>query len=158
MCSKGSKAGDSMNVNEIQLREKPTHGSVKRVSKIEADWMFMKLGGIAGLRKFKSLKRDGDDFKTKLFEDQPELMIEFMDFQERLGEYQTIMLATGWDLQEMIDFEVGSEDEISEEDYQTLLKRCIAALGGTAADFFGTSPTDSLSQENETKPEENPKS
>jgi hypothetical protein len=151
----------TIKVIEIPLREKPSHGAVKRVSRITEDWMFLKLGGIAGFRKFRELKNqeNAPDFKGKLFEDQPELMMEFINFQERIGEYQTIMLATGWNLQKMIDFEVGSEEELSEEDYQALLRRCIITMGGTAADFFGVSNTGSSSPAKETteEPEESSK-
>lgn len=159
MCSKGCKVGDSMNVSDIPLREKPSHGSVKRVSRITEDWLLIKLG-ISGFRKFiaEKKKRKADEQEDKhdsilklLFEDTPDMMSEFMGLQDSEGEYQTIMLATGWNLQKMLDF----EDEASEGDYQTLLKRCIKTLGGTAADFFGSSRTGSSSQEKEgTMPEE----
>lgn len=144
-----------MNIVDIPLREKPSHGAVKRVQRIEEDWMLKKIG-LEGFRQIADLKKTGEKEITKklLFEGNPDLFAEFLDLQERLGEYQTIMLCTGWNLQKMLDFEVGMQEEISEEEYQALLNRCIETLGGTAADFFGTSNTGSSSQTLDGKLEE----
>lgn len=144
MCSKSSKAGDNMSVSDIPLREKPSHGSVKRVSRITEDWLLLKLG-ISGFKKFSSLKKEGHDLKTAMFEDNPDLMIEFLSLQESIGEYQTIMLPTGWNLQKMLEF----DEETSDDEYKAFLKRCIEVMGGTAADFFGSSNTGSSSREKE---------
>lgn len=151
MCSKSGKVGDSMNVSDIHLREKPSHGSVKRISRITEDWLLMKLG-IKGFKKFSDLKKEGHDLKTAMFEDSPDLMMEFLALQDSVGEYQTIMLPTGWNLQKMLAF----EEEASDEEYKALLKRCVEVLGGTAADFFGSSNTGSSSPEKEkmVEPEE----
>lgn len=157
----------TINVNEIPLREKPSHGSVKRVSRITEDWLLIKLG-IPGFRKFLAEKKkrnaikqageqadeqpvETDSILKLMFEDNQGLMSEFMGLQDGMGEYQTIMLATSWDIKKVLEF----EEEATEKDYQALLKRCVETLGGTAADFFGTLNTGSSSQEQERKePEE----
>lgn len=149
-----------MKVADIPLREKPSHGSVKRVSRITEDWLLMKLG-VPGFRKFiaekKKMKVAGQEDETDsilklMFEDNQSLMSEFMGLQDSEGEYQTIMLATSWNLQKMLAF----EEEETENEYQALLKRCIEVLGGTAADFFGSSNTGSSFQESEETEEEIP--
>ncbi|AKB37354.1 hypothetical protein MSSAC_2764 [Methanosarcina siciliae C2J] len=138
-----------MNISDIPLRKNPSHGSVKRVSRITEDWLLMKLG-IQGFRKFSSLKKKGQDLKQAMFGENPDLMIEFLALQDSIGEFQTIMLVTSWNLQKMLGF----EEDATEDEYQNLLKRCIEALGGTAADFFGSSNTGSSSREREETKEE----
>ncbi|WP_269849560.1 hypothetical protein [Methanosarcina horonobensis] len=83
-----------------------------------------------------------DSILKLMFENDQDLMSEFLRMQDGLGEYQTIMLATSWNLQKMLAY----EEEASEDEFQALLKRCISTLGGTAADFFGTSGTGSPSR------------
>ncbi|MFZ2499531.1 hypothetical protein [Methanosarcina sp.] len=150
-------------ISEIPLREKPSHGSVKRVQRITEDWTLMKIG-LPGIRKYldskKKTKAENTEeektdtyLKSFLMDENPDLLFELISLQESEGEYQTIMLPTGWNLQKMMAF----EEEASEEDYQVLLRRCIEIMGGTAADFFGTSRTGSSSRPVENQPGEIPK-
>jgi len=136
-----------MNVNEIPLTNKPTHGSVQRIRQIDVDWMILRFG----LRKIQSLYNSGpgidvEESVCKLIESSSEdsaLELEFVKLQNNLGEYQTIMLATGWPLKQMLDFSENAPDA----EYQDLLKRCIETLGGNVADFFGGSGSGSACPE-----------
>lgn len=83
-----------------------------------------------------------DSILKLMFENDQDLMSEFLRMQDGLGEYQTIMLATSWNLQKMLAY----EEEASEDEFQALLKRCISTLGGQLRIFFGTSGTGSPSR------------
>lgn len=135
-----------MNVYEIPLREKPSHGSIKRVQNIEKDFMLLKIG-LNGFNKFvgeknKEKKEDDPRLMKFLSNENSEVLFEFVSLQDSIGEYQTIMLPTSWNLKKILEF----EEEATEEEYQTLLKRCIETLGGTAVDFFRCLRTGSSSQ------------
>lgn len=148
-----------MNVSDIPLREKPSHGSIKRVQNIENEFLLMKMG-INGFSKFVGAKKKGkssngtskDDSGLMNFisKENSDLIFEFISLQDSIGEYQTIMLPTSWNLKKILEF----EEEATEEEYQTLLKRCIETLGGTAVDFFRSSHTGSSYQVPEEKKKE----
>lgn len=129
---------------EIPLMEQPSHGSVKRVRRIEDDWILMKLGW-AGIKRFSEInpKTKIRDLKLLMFDEDPELMVDFMDLQSGLGEYQTIMLVTGWSLQKTLKY----AETTPEQEYQSFVRMCTDTLGGTAADFFGSLGTDTSSRE-----------
>ena len=133
---------------DIPLMEQPSHGSVKRVRRIEEDWILMKIGW-AGIKRFSETNPETKirDLKLLMFDEDPELMLEFMDLQSSLGEYQTIMLVTGWSLQKTLKY----AETAPEQEYRSFVRRCIDTLGGTAADFFGDLGTDTSSQEAQTQ-------
>jgi hypothetical protein len=129
---------------DISLVEQPSHGSVKRVRRIQDDWVLMKLGW-AGIKRFSETNPETNirDLKLLMFDEDPELMVEFMDLQSNMGEYQTIMLVTGWNLQKTLKY----AETAPEQEYRSFVRKCIDTLGGTAADFFGGLCTDTSSLE-----------
>ena len=127
-----------MIVSDIKLREKPTHGAVKRVISLKNDFLISSIG-MDGIRKYADSGKDVkiSDLMREEMKTNPEFMFEFSAFLHEMGEIQTIMLSTSWTYRQYKHY----CEEISEEDYQALLKRCIETTG-TAGDFFGSSNTD----------------
>lgn len=119
-----------MNIDEIRIFEKPRKGSVRRAENIMKDWHLQNIP-LKEMDAQKSLQEAIQDYIME----NPEYLGKVESFNDLAGEYQTIMLATTLSLKDLQKL----EDEISADDWDTLVERCKDAIGGDAEDFFDMS-------------------
>lgn len=119
-----------MNIDDIRIFEKPRKGSVRRAENIMKNWHMQHIP----LKELDPQKGLEEAIKDYIMEN-PEYMGDVQAFNEVAGEYQTIMLATTLSLKDLQKL----EDEISADDWDTLVERCKDAIGGDAEDFFNIS-------------------
>lgn len=118
----------------IKLDEKPRHKSVVAAQNILVEWLL----GNVDIQNLDQSATIEDTLKHAIQAD-PRLATELLQLERSLDEKQTIILATGMTFKKFKQL----EDTIYEDDYRKLYDACVNALGGTAADFFEKSGTDS---------------
>lgn len=119
--------GDSM--KDITIYEEPRKGSVKRVQGLKNRW-YLKHMPLDKLDQQMSFEKAFNECIKK----DPELMCEFLEFQQDIEDAQEIMLATALTYDDVKRL----EDELSVKEFDEFVVKCKEATGGIV-NFFDES-------------------